>query len=148
MREERRREQIAIWVSVVVTAMVSGACAPVPMASTSEDAQGKVFSVPDGKSWIYVYRIEAEGPHIPVEVDGKWAGQLPYRTYLICEVEPGTHEVTSRAEQTITAKFTTEAGQAHFLWTGRFLSQLQVGQVDESTGRSGVSACRRVKSRF
>jgi hypothetical protein len=124
------------------------------MTSIDEDTKAKSFAVPKGKSSIYVYRNETFGAAIPLTValNGKLAGQTGPQTYFMWEVDPGSYEVSSVAENTSTLKLNTEPGKAYFVWQevkmGLWMARSQLQQVDEETGRKGVSECKRVQSNF
>jgi len=140
-------------VALLFAALMSG-CASVPMASVDDDAKAKSFAVRADKSSIYVYRNESLGGAIPMTValNGKVAGQSAMLTYFLFEVDPGSHEVSSIAENTSTLKLNTEAGKAYYVWQevkmGMWMARSQLQQVDEPTGRKGVSECKRVQGNF
>jgi len=87
-----------------------------------------------------------------VSLDGKLAGQTGPQTYFMWEVEPGPHEVTSTAENTVSLKLNTEAGKAYYIWQevkmGFWMARSLLQQVDEQTGRKEVAECKRVQSNF
>jgi hypothetical protein len=145
--------QFFLAILLLLTSFVTG-CASVPMASLDEDTKAKSFVVRTDKSNIYVYRNESFGGAIPMTValDGKVAGQTALQTYFLFEVDPGSHEVSSIAENTSTLKLNTEAGKAYFVWQevkmGLWMARSQLQQVDEETGRKGVAECKRVRSNF
>lgn len=124
------------------------------MAPLDDDARAKTFSVREGKSNIYVYRDESFGGAIPMTValNGRVAGQTGPKTYFLFEVEPGTHEVSSLAENTSVLKLNTEAGKAYYVWQevkmGVWMARTQLQQVDEATGRKGVAECKRAQANF
>lgn len=145
--------QFFLAIVLLLTSFVTG-CASVPMASMDEDTKAKSFAVQTDKSNIYVYRNESIGGAIPMTValDGKVAGQSAMQTYFLFEVGPGSHEVSSIAENTSTVKLDTEAGKAYFIWQevkmGMWMARSQLQQVDEQTGRKGVAQCKRAQSNF
>ena len=140
-------------VFLLLALLVSG-CASVPMSSMDDDAKAKTFSVRQDKSNIYLYRNETFGAAIPMTValDGKVAGQSAAQTFFLWEADPGAHEVSSIAENTTTLKLNTEAGKAYYVWQevkmGMWMARTQLQQVDEATGRKGVSECKRAQSNF
>lgn len=137
----------------LLAAFVSG-CASVPMASTDEDAKAKTYAVNPSKSNIYLYRNENFGGAIPLSVslDGKTAGQTAAKTYFLWEVEPGSHEIASHAENVSTLKLATEAGKSYYVWQevkmGLWMPRSLLQQVDEATGRQAVLECKRAQSSF
>ncbi len=146
------RRNLALFALLAIS-LLSG-CATVPMSSTDEDLRAKTFTVRSDKSNIYVYRNESFGGVIPmtVSLDGKLAGQTGPQTYFMWEVEPGPHEVTSTAENTVSLKLNTEAGKAYYIWQevkmGFWMARSLLQQVDEQTGRKEVAECKRVQSNF
>jgi len=140
-------------VLVALLALAAG-CATVQMASPEDDARGKTFAVRAGKANLYVYRNETFGAAIPmtVSLDGRVAGQSAAQTYFLFEVDPGTHEVASHAEDASTLKVTAEAGKSVYVWQevkmGFWMARSLLQQVDEETGRKGVAECTRAKSNF
>jgi hypothetical protein len=138
---------------LLLTSLISG-CASVPMAAMDEDAKGKSFAVREGKANIYVYRNESFGGAIPIAValNGRVAGQTGPKTYFLFEVDPGAQEVSSIAENTSALKLNTEPGKSYFVWQevkmGLWMPRSLLQQVDDETGRKGVSECRRAQSNF
>lgn len=138
----------------MVVALLAAGCATVPMASLEDDTQAKTHTVRPGKSNIYVYRNETFGGAITMTVtlDGRVAGQSGPQTYYLFEVDPGTHEVSSIAENTSTVRLSTVAGRSYYLWQevkmGFWMARSQLQQVDEDTGRKGVAECKRAQSAF
>lgn len=148
-----RRSSLLIALAVVAAAWLSG-CASVPMAAMAEDATAKSFAVQPGKSNIYVYRNETFGGAIPMTLtlNGKVAGQTAPQTYYLFQVDPGTHDVSSIAENTSALRLTTEAGKAYFVWQevkmGLWMARTQLQQVSDDVGRKGVAECKRAQSSF
>ena len=141
------------YVWLLLALLVSG-CASVSMAPLEDDARAKSFTVRPDKSSIYVYRSETLGGAIPMSVtlNGKMAGQSGPKTYFLFEVDPGTHEISSVAENVSTLKLNTVAGKAYFVWQevkmGMWMARTLLQEVDERTGRLGVEQCKRALSNF
>lgn len=149
----KARNPFFVYAALLFASVVSG-CASVPMASLDEDAKAKTFAVREGKSNIYVYRNESFGGAIPLTValDGKVAGQTGPQTYFLFEVDPGTHEVGSIAENTSALKLDAAAGKSYYVWQevkmGMWMARSQLQQVDEATGMKGVAECKRAQAPF
>lgn len=149
----RTRNPFFLYAWLMLAAVVSG-CASVPMASMDEDAKAKTFAVREGKANIYVYRNESFGGAIPLTValDGKVAGQTGPKTYFLFEVDPGTHEVSSIAENTSTLKLDAAPGKSYYVWQevkmGVWMARSQLQQVDEATGKQAVAECKRAQANF
>ena len=143
-----------VWLSAAWFAVLMTGCASVPMSSMEEDAKAKTFSVNPSKSSIYLYRNENFGGAIPltVSLDGKMAGQTAAKTYFLWEVDPGSHEIGSHAENVTTLKLNTEAGKPYYVWQevkmGLWMPRSQLQQVDEETGRKAVLECKRAQSNY
>ncbi len=92
-------------------------CASVPMMPLKDDVQAKTFTVSKDKSNIYLYRNETFGGAIPMTVtlDGKVAGQTGPETYFLWEVAPGSHMISSVAENTAFINLVTKPGEAYFV---------------------------------
>jgi len=107
---------------LVALLALAAGCATVQMASPEDDARGKTFAV------------------------------RAAQTYFLFEVDPGTHEVASHAEDASTLKVTAEAGKSVYVWQevkmGFWMAHSLLQQVDEETGRKGVAECARAKSNF
>jgi len=139
---------------LVCLSTLLGGCASVPMTSLDDDARAKTFTTNPEKSTIYLYRNESMGGAIPMTValDGKVGGQTGPRTYFMWEVDPGAHEIASNAENVVTLKLNTDAGKPYFVWQevkmGLWMARSALHEVDEETGRKGVSECKRAQSNF
>jgi hypothetical protein len=138
---------------LMVVSLLAG-CATVPMASLDLDMKAKSFVVPEGKSSIYLYRNESFGGAIvfTVALDGKVAGQTGPQTYFVWHVDPGPHEVSSMSENVSTLKLEAQAGRPYFIWQevkmGMWSARSLLQQVDDETGRKGVSECKLAQSNF
>lgn len=93
-----------LWVPVTLT---------VPMASPDDDVHAKTFAIRPNKANIYLYRNQFTGQRSPIAValNGKFAGETAMRTYFMWEVDPGSHEITSQAENVETLKINVEPGR-------------------------------------
>lgn len=140
--------------SILLLASLMSGCASVPMTSMDEDMKAKSFIAQEGKSNIYVYRNESFGGAIPITValNGKVVGQTGPQTYFLLEVDPGSHEVSSIAENTSTLKLITETGKSYFVWQevkmGLWMARSLLQQVDDEKGRKGVAECKRAQANF
>src|SRR4051812_44403360 len=87
-------------VGALIMVVLASGCASVPMASVEQDTAAKSFATKPGKANIYVYRKESMGAAIkmPVALNGKLVGDTAAKTYLVLEVPPGQHTITSKTE--------------------------------------------------
>jgi hypothetical protein len=90
------------------------------MASPEQDTAAKSFATKPGKANIYVYRNETMGAAIkmPVALNGKLVGDTASKTYLLLEVPPGKHAITSKTENDSSVTVNAVAGRNYFLWRG------------------------------
>ena len=133
-----------------VLVLASG-CASVQMASSEQDTAAKSFAVKPDKANIYVYRNETMGAALkmPVALDGKLMGDTASKTYLLLEVNPGSHTVVSKTENDSSVTLNTVAGRNYFLWQevkmGLLMARSNLQEVDEATGKAGVAECKLIQ---
>jgi hypothetical protein len=142
---------------LILAALLStllSACASVPMAGLQDDQQAKEFKAPAGKGRIYIFRDENFGGAIKVTVtvDGKLIGQSAPMTYFVADVEPGEHIVACQAESSSQVSVKVKKGEIAYVWQemkmGMWSAGCKVQEVNESRGRTGVSACKRALANF
>lgn len=136
--------QLKKLIPLCVSLLVMAGCASVPMGDPQKDAALKTFNAPQNKAAIYVYRNESMGAAVkmPVTVDGQVLGDTLAKTYLYTEVEPGSHELVSKAENDSTLKIDTVAGKNYYVWQevkmGILYARSKLQLVDDQTGQGGV----------
>ena len=129
---------------IAAFSILSG-CASVPMGDAQQDAALKTFTVPKGKSALYIYRNESIGGAITMDVavNGNPIGQTGAKTFLYKELAPGKYTITSKAENTDTLVVDAKPGRAYFVWQevkmGFVAARTKLHLVDEATGRKGVA---------
>lgn len=125
-----------------------GGCASVPMATPQQDSAAKQFTVPPGKSRIYLYRNETFGAAVTMNValDGKTMGKTASKTYFVWDVAPGHHTIESLTENTSKLTLDTVAGQPYFVWQevkmGFLTPRSQLHLMDRQAGEKGVMECK------
>jgi len=140
-------KQIARWIAWIAFAATAAGCASVQMASPQADAEAKRFTVPAGKSRIYVYRNERLGGAIKIALalDGRMMGQTAPKTYFAWDVAPGKHEIMCSGENNVRLTVDAPSGGAVYVWQemkmGTWSAGCALNLVDGSTGRSGVMDC-------
>lgn len=76
-------------------------------------------------------------------------GRSAAKTYLMLEVAPGQHTVTSKTENDSSVTVNAAAGRNYFLWQevkmGLMAARSNLQQVDETTGRAGVQECKLIE---
>lgn len=127
-------------------------CASVPMAPMEQDTKAKEFSPAPNKASLYIYRNESFGGAVPmsVMVNGKTLGQTAAQTYFHLNVIPGKYSVESHAENVSNLSLSVEAGKNYFVWQevkwGMWYARSLLQQVDENTGRAGVTESKLIAS--
>lgn len=131
-------------VLVALFCMCLVGCASVPMGDAKQDAALKSFASKPDVAGIYIYRNETMGATVrmDVAVDGKPLGQTAANTYLYTEVPPGSHVMTSAAENTSELTIDAAAGKLYYVWQevkmGIIYARNKLSLVDEATGQKGV----------
>lgn len=139
-----------VTAALLSAGLLSG-CASVPMADTSADAQAKQFVAPANAANLYIYRNETFGAAVkmPVLVDGMAAGDTVAHTYILKQVAPGSHTITSKSENDATLTLSTEAGKNYYVWQevkmGLLMARSKLSQVSEEEGKKGVMESKLVK---
>ncbi len=137
--------------ALAVVVLASG-CASVQMAPESMDTSAKAYTVKPSKANIYVYRNEQMGAAIkmPVALNGKLVGDTAAKTFILLEVEPGSHTLVSKTENDSAVKLDAVAGRNYFVWQevkmGMFAARSNLQLVDEATGKAGVAECKLIAS--
>jgi len=122
-------------------------CASVKMADPAQDLQAKQFTPKANAAGVYIYRNESMGAaaKMDVSLDGKLLGQTAKKTYVFAEVQPGSHTVTSKAENTSEVTIDAVAGKLYYVWQevkmGVMSARNKLTVVDEATGKAGVNQC-------
>jgi hypothetical protein len=134
--------------ALFVAVMCMSGCTSISLGSAQDDLRAKSAAVRPGKSQIYVYRHESLGFAVPItlKLDGRASGRTVAQTYVMWEVDPGLHEITSHAEDSSAVSLTAEPGKAYFIWqevkVGVWKARSSLHQVDEQTGRKFLAECR------
>ena len=136
--------------ALLSAALLSG-CASVPMADATADAQAKQFVAPKDAANLYIYRNETFGTAVkmPVLVDGVAVGDTVAHSYILKQVIPGSHTITSKSENDATLTLSTEAGKNYYVWQevkmGLLMARSKLSQVSEEEGKQGVMESKLVK---
>jgi hypothetical protein len=129
--------------------LLLAACASVPTADQSLVAAARAFTPAAGKGRIYVYRhgaVFGAATRQTVMVDGSVIGRLARGTFLMVEVDPGTHTVAAQGENEDALQVAVDAGRCTFIevWPqmGVWTARAAMKQVGEEEGRRAVNAYR------
>jgi hypothetical protein len=134
-----------ILIPLFVVLLFLTGCASVNMASTDRDMQSKAFRIQPDRANIYIYRNEYFGAAIkvPVSINGIDLGSTGAKTYFHLSVPPGIYHLNSSAENDSKVHLNVEKGRNYFVWQemkmGIIYGRTRLTNVDETTGRSGVS---------
>ncbi len=115
------------------------------------DAQAKQFVAPKDAANLYIYRNETFGAAIkmPLLVDGMAVGDTVAHSYILKQVTPGSHTITSKSENDATLTLSTEAGKNYYVWQevkmGLLMARSKLSQVSEEEGKQGVMESKLVK---
>jgi len=129
---------------VLAGVLVMSGCVSVPMASKNADVQAKQFAAASDKATVYIYRNESFGSAIkmPLLIDNVAVGDTASKTYVVKELAPGSHTITSKTEKDSTVTIDMLAGQIYYIWQevkmGVFAARSELHVVDERKGRAGV----------
>ncbi|NME03796.1 DUF2846 domain-containing protein [Aeromonas sp. DNRA1] len=121
------------------------------MADATADAQAKQFVAPKDAANLYIYRNETFGTAVkmPLLVDGSAVGDTVAHSYILKQVTPGSHTITSKSENDATLTLSTEAGKNYYVWQevkmGLLMARSKLSQVSEEEGKQGVMESKLVK---
>ncbi len=136
--------------AIACLALLTTACAPVDYADPQADSAAKQFSPPPGMAQLYVYRDDnvVINTTIDVLLDGVKLGTTQVGTYLAVPVEPGSHTVVAKGENSDEVSFEAEAGENVFIQIGVGLgvvtNRARLMMMDEKAGREAVVNTRLV----
>lgn len=132
---------------IAAPALLLSACASVPTAAPELVASARSFTPSPGKGRIYVYRHGGAGLRQTVMIDGRVVGRLAHATFLMTELDPGTHTVRALGLNEDALQVVVDAGRCTYveLWTNSgMLGKAVVGldQIGEEAARRFVAAYR------
>ena len=129
---------------VLAGVLIVSGCASVPMANQSADAQAKSFTPSADKATVYIYRNENFGAAIkmPVLIDNMSVGDTAAKTYIVKQLPPGSHTITSKTEKDSSVSIDMVAGQIYYVWQevkmGMWAAGSALHVVDDKKGQDGV----------
>lgn len=130
-------------------ALLFTGCASAPMATPERDQQAKAFAPVAERGVVYLFRDENFGAAVKmsVAVDGRLIGDTVAKSYFRLELEPGPHEILSKAEADSTLKLTVEAGKVYFVWQevkmGLWSARCLLHEIPSAEeGRKRVAECQ------
>ncbi|RDH84857.1 MAG: hypothetical protein DIZ80_05170 [endosymbiont of Galathealinum brachiosum] len=132
-----------ISVLCLVFLAISG-CSSVPMASSTQDNQAKLFHTHPEKSNLYIFRSDKEGSSIKMklDVDGKYVATNIGQTYIKLVVDPGKHVIVSHADNNYRLVLATLKNKNYFIYqdvkVGKVTTRTKLSHVRENVGKQGV----------
>jgi len=127
-------------------------CARAPMAIPQRDSAAKTFAPVVGKAVAYIYRDENMGAAVkmPVLVDRRAIADTVAKSYIRLELEPGAHEIVSKAEKDSSLTIQAEAGKVYYVWQevkmGLLGARCKLQLMPEDKGQESVKNCALLES--
>jgi hypothetical protein len=105
-----------IAVVLCVAALAGCAIKEWPWMKEAEK-EAKSFAADPGMSLIYLYRATSNSPtfRLGIFLNGEIIGALDTRSFIVCRVPPGTHEIASREAEAARITLETEPGGLYFV---------------------------------
>ena len=81
------------------------------------EKEAKSFTPDSSMSLIYIYRPTPLSPtfRVGIFLDGEIIGALDTKSFIVCRVSPGTHEIASREAEAARLTLETEPGGLYFI---------------------------------
>ncbi len=136
--------------TLIVFALLSG-CVSSYTKGLSEEDKAKQFQINEDTSLLYVFRSEgfASEVVVPIWLDGSPVAQTSARSFLVLELEPGLHTITSKTAQESSLSLVTEPGSIYFFWqelkVGFTSPRSKLHQVSAEKGKDRVRRCKLIK---
>ncbi|MGN1281271.1 MAG: DUF2846 domain-containing protein [Succinivibrio sp.] len=140
-------KRILSLLTLAASLFIFSGCTSVYMAPASESAVAKEFRQHDlSKAQLYVYRpnhIVGTAIKKAIWIDGTYVGQLKRKTFLLEEIEPGDHVITTESEfGNNHILLQAEPGKQYFVRQnikfGVFVAGASIRIVDEAQGKSDI----------
>lgn len=137
-----------IFAVVILSSLLLGGCASVPLASNAETATAKSFPVPEkGKAGIYVYRDSFVGKALKKDVylDGRCLGETADRVFFYQQISTsqphtlGTESEFSPNNLTLNVTSGKNYFVRQYIKMGVFVGGAGLEQVSENEGMRVVS---------
>lgn len=146
--------RIVVWLAVALAGAT--ACGSVASAPPELMATAKSFTPTPGKSRIYVYRpsrFVGSMARLKVAIDSQVVGKAASGTFLMVEVDPGSHRVSglsSESDRGVELEALPDSCYFFKLWPKMGLVSAQSGLelMDPAEGRKAVEASRMVPSKW
>ena len=132
--------------------VVSLGCGNVASAPPELGVSALTFTPAAGKARLYVYRpsrLVGSGARLKVAVDSQFVGKTASGTFLMVEVEPGSHRISglsSESDRAVEIEAMPDSSYFFKLWPkiGIVSAQSGIEQVDAVEGRREIQKSRMV----
>ncbi|HEY6854210.1 MAG TPA: DUF2846 domain-containing protein [Gemmatimonadales bacterium] len=139
---------------LVLTAALAAGCASVPSAPPELQVAALTFTPAPGMVRIYVYRSGGafgSASRLSVAIDSQIVGRTAPGTYLMVELSPGRHRVSSATpENESGVVLDTQADSVYFVkvWPrmGLFSAHSGMERMEPTEARRGIGTARMVVS--
>jgi len=141
-------------VMLLVTALGAAGCVSVPTAPPELQAVALTFTPSPGMARIYVYRASGAfggASRLSVAIDSQIVGRTAAGRYLMIELQPGHHRVSSPTpENESSVSLETVPDSVYFVkvWpkVGFFNAHSGMERMDPAEARAGIATARMVSS--
>lgn len=140
------KRNLTFFSGIILIVLLTG-CSAVQKATVEADAQAKTLEVPAGKALLYIVRPNPLGLAIRFTVlcDSAYIGATGGLRFLYTYLDPGKHEITSKAENTAKLEIELTAGEVYYVEQiprlGFLIARNKLRLLDEATGREKLGAC-------
>jgi len=139
---------------LVVAGLATAGCVSVPTAPPELQAVALTFKPSPGMARIYVYRPGGAfggASKLSVAIDSQIVGRTAAGTYMMVEVRPGPHRVSSPTGENESAVLLDAAADSMYfvkVWPkmGFFSAHSGMERMDAAEARAGIATARLVPS--
>lgn len=147
-------KKVLVLVVTSVISVLMSACASVPMADMSADAESKKFETKTGMGRIYVYRNEVLGSaiKIPMTLNGKVMGSTAKNVYFSWDVKPGNHKVSCLASTNGNIEVNVKKNEIVYIWQemkmGLIVAGCALNKVEAGVGQKAIRSCKLAQTNY
>lgn len=150
-----KRKIIFSLFSIALIFMLSN-CASVSKAPEGKSEEAKLFTAPEGKGSVYLYRtgrVVGAAGQLNVKVNGKDAGGTGPGSFFKWDLKPGVYTFfSSTVESSATEQIDVKAGEVYFLRQdariGLGNGRVTIVTVDHKKGMEEVKQCKLLISAY
>lgn len=140
----------ALLAFVLLAAMTSAGCQTPPTATRQESERAKFLTPSPGIALVYVIRVERDKRDrvFDVSVDGEPLGKTRQGNFLMAELTPGMHRITSSWKNLTRYNLDMEfkADKTYYLEQritdkNKFIYETKLEALDDVKGRNRLNRC-------